>query len=79
MTLNYLNNYDEQGEVNNLDNKKTYVCLGTCQAVVSEEQYNNGLTKCGAADCTMHGQPLVPGKKSDLTGKNIQTGELPIK
>lgn len=49
---------------------KTYVCLGTCQAVISEEQYNNGLTKCGAKECTLYGQPLVVGKKSVVTGKN---------
>lgn len=53
-----------------MDLQKTYVCLGTCQAVISEEQYKNGLTKCGAADCTMHGQPFVVGHKSETSGKN---------
>ena len=31
-----------------------YVCTGTCQAQVSEDEYKNGLTKCGAETCTMH-------------------------
>lgn len=53
-----------------MDNKKTYVCTGSCQAVVTEEEYNKGLTNCGAEGCTMKGQPLVPGKKSEATGKN---------
>ena len=53
-----------------MDNQKTYVCLGTCQAVITEEQYNNGLTKCGAEVCTMKGQPFIEGKKSEVTGKN---------
>lgn len=53
-----------------MDQQKTYVCLGTCQAVITEEQYNNGLTKCGAEVCTMKGQPFVEGKKNEATGKN---------
>ncbi len=39
--------------------KKQYVCTGTCGAVVSEEEYNNGLTVCGAEVCTMKGQPFA--------------------
>ncbi len=53
-----------------MENNKTYVCLGTCQAVVSEEKYNNGLTKCGAEVCTMKGEPFAEGKKNETTGKN---------
>lgn len=56
-----------------MDNPKTHVCLGTCQAVISDEEYKNGLTKCGAKECTMHGQPFVEGKKSEVTGKNEPT------
>jgi len=58
-----------------MDNQKTYVCLGTCQAVITEEQYKNGLTKCGAETCTLKGHPLVPGKKNPQTGKNEATEE----
>lgn len=38
---------------------RSYICNGTCGAVVTEEQYNNGLTVCGADVCTMKGQPFV--------------------
>lgn len=53
--------------------QKTYVCLGTCQAVITEEQYKNGLTKCGAESCDLKGHPLVPGRKNPETGKNEAT------
>lgn len=55
--------------------EKTYVCLGSCQAVISEEQYKNGLTKCGAEECTLYNQPFVPGKKDESTGQNTQVSE----
>ena len=50
--------------------EKTYVCMGTCQAVISEEQYAKGLTTCGAEVCTMKGKPFVEGKHNEETGKN---------
>lgn len=53
-----------------MDDKKTYVCMGSCQAVITEEQYNNGLTKCGTKECTLYNHPFVEGKKSEVTGKN---------
>lgn len=53
-----------------MDSSKTYVCLGTCQAVISEERYKNGLTKCGTESCSMYQQPFVEGKKNEVTGKN---------
>jgi len=58
---------------NTQQTEKTYVCLGSCQAVISEEQHKNGLTKCGAEECTMYGQPFVEGKKSEQTGQNVAT------
>jgi hypothetical protein len=53
-----------------MDDKKTYVCLGSCQAEITEIQYNNGLIKCGAKECTFYEKPFVEGKKSETTGKN---------
>lgn len=50
--------------------QRTYVCLGTCQAVVSEKQYNEGLNACGTKGCTLEGQHFVVGKKNEITGKN---------
>jgi hypothetical protein len=38
------------------NNKKTYICHGTCAAHITEEEYNNGLTACGTEGCTMKGQ-----------------------
>ena len=54
-------------------NQKNYVCLGTCQAVITEEQYKNGLTQCGTETCTLKGHPLVPGRKNPETGKTEAT------
>ncbi len=51
----------------------SWVCMGTCQAVISQEQYDGGLTKCGADVCTMKGQPFAPGKKDEAIGKNVAT------
>ena len=62
-------------EVSSMNNDKTYVCLGTCQAVITQQEYNNGLTRCGADVCTMKNQPFVKGKKSQITGKNEATTE----
>ena len=50
---------------------QTYVCMGTCQAVINEEQFNGGLTACGAESCTLKGQPFVKGHKDPATGKNV--------
>lgn len=57
-----------------MDEQKTYVCLGTCQAVITEEQYKNGLTKCGGEGCTLQGHEFVEGKKCPICGKNYQQG-----
>lgn len=40
-------------------NMPVYVCKGSCHAKISEEQYNNGLTRCGASDCEQNGQPFT--------------------
>jgi hypothetical protein len=55
--------------------EKQYVCLGTCQAVVTQEQFDNGLRNCGAAVCTLKGQPFTEGKKCSLCGKNFSRNE----
>ncbi|HUQ85873.1 MAG TPA: hypothetical protein VM077_06145 [Candidatus Limnocylindrales bacterium] len=39
--------------------KKSYACSGSCHAEISQEQYDGGLTACGADVCTMKGQPFV--------------------
>jgi hypothetical protein len=50
---------------------ETHVCMGTCQAVITDEQYKGGLTKCGAESCTMFRQPFVKGHRDPATGKNV--------
>ncbi|MBA3723454.1 MAG: hypothetical protein H0W89_00985 [Candidatus Levybacteria bacterium] len=49
----------------------THVCMGTCQAVITDEQYKGGLTACGAESCDMKGHPLGKGHKDEATGKNV--------
>lgn len=55
----------------------TWVCMGTCQAVITDEAHKNGLVACGAESCDMHGKPFVKGHKSELTGKNEEDTDLP--
>ena len=59
----------------NDQNQKTYVCLGTCNGMVTEEQFKSGLNKCSTKGCNLEGHPLVPGKKNPETGKNEATNE----
>lgn len=57
-----------------MDQQKTYVCLGTCQAVITEEQYKNGLTSCGGEGCSLHGHTFTEGNTCATCGKNYQEG-----
>ncbi|HVF69207.1 MAG TPA: hypothetical protein VNA13_01435 [Xanthomonadales bacterium] len=59
--------------------KKSYICTGTCGAVVSEEEYNNGLTVCGAEVCTMKGQPFAEKvTETVVVDKNDSEGDVVI-
>ena len=40
-------------------NTPVYVCEGTCGAKITEEQFNAGLTVCGAASCDKKGHPFT--------------------
>lgn len=51
------------------------VCLGTCHAEITEEQYANGLTICGAEACTMKGKPFVDGYKCEKCGMTYKENE----
>lgn len=35
-----------------------YVCEGSCQARITQEQYDKGLTKCGEKNCNFYGKPF---------------------
>lgn len=45
------------------DEEIAYICEGTCQAKITQEQYDEGLTKCGTKSCTYFGRPF---KKSHI-------------
>ena len=38
--------------------KVKYICEGSCKAEITQEQYDKGLTKCGAKDCSLYGKPF---------------------
>lgn len=41
-----------------------YVCEGTCQARITQDQYEKGLTKCGTKSCTYFGKSFKKVKES---------------
>lgn len=50
---------------------QTYVCLGNCQAVISDQDYKNGLTACGNNVCENKGKPFSKGGKCTTCGKTF--------
>ena len=50
----------------------SYVCVGTCQAVISDDDYAQGMTKCTDETCYLWGKPFVRGTQGKLTGRNIE-------
>ena len=52
-----------------------YFCSGTCGAIITQEEYDKGLTKCGEKTCTMHGNPFEKGIYCTTCEKRIQEGE----
>lgn len=38
--------------------KYLYICEGSCQAKITQEQYDGGLTKCGDNSCNFFGKPF---------------------
>jgi len=52
-----------------------YVCLGSCHAHISEEEYNKGLIKCGNDACELHGKPFVRGEKCPKCGTTYPLGD----
>lgn len=33
-----------------------YICEGSCHAQITQKQYDEGLTKCGAKECNLYGK-----------------------
>lgn len=54
---------------------QTYVCLGSCQAQISEEEYNNGLKACGNDSCENKGRPFAKGDKCADCGKTYSVDQ----
>lgn len=50
--------------------KQTHVCLGKCQALVSDEEYNSGLIACRNESCENKGKAFVKGGKCVTCGRN---------
>jgi len=48
--------------------KAVYVCIGSCKAEISEEEYNNGLSKCGTQGCSHFGHTFEKRKKCHICG-----------
>lgn len=56
-------------------NIQTYVCLGSCQAQISEEEYQKGLTACGNDTCENKGKPFSKGGRCMGCSKNFAKGQ----
>ncbi|OGH17645.1 MAG: hypothetical protein A3C22_01135 [Candidatus Levybacteria bacterium RIFCSPHIGHO2_02_FULL_37_10] len=56
-------------------NKVVHVCTGTCKAEISEEQYNDGLTQCGAERCTMQGHNFEKRMRCGSCNQLYKEGE----
>ena len=52
-----------------------YFCSGTDQAIVTEEEFKNGLTKCGNKTCSMYQHPFEKGIYCTTCEKRIKEGE----
>lgn len=36
-----------------------YICPGSCNKIISEEDFKNGITMCDSENCERNGQPLL--------------------
>jgi hypothetical protein len=56
-------------------NKVVYICVGTCKAEISEEQYKGGLIKCGGEACTLKGHDFAKRLKCKQCDKVFKEDE----
>ncbi len=55
---------------------KHYLCAGSCGAVVSEEEYNNGLKMCSALQgCSLKGQLFIECEHCDRCDSHTVKGQ----
>lgn len=57
-------------------NGMVYVCTGGCGAVISQSQYDEGLTACGADGCAHHGKTFEKRIKCASCGSLYKEGEV---
>ena len=55
--------------------KTVYICTGGCGAVISSEQYDNGLQACGAEGCTHKGHAFEKRMKCAKCGALYNEGK----
>jgi len=53
-----------------------YFCNGTDQAVVTQEQYDQGLTKCGNESCSLHAHPFEKGLYCTICQKRVTQDQV---
>lgn len=51
-------------------NNQKYVCLGSCQAVISQDKYDQGLKSCGNDSCELKGKSFAVGDKCEVCRRN---------
>ena len=52
-----------------------YFCTGSCGAIITEKEYNDGLTECGTKTCNMHQKPFEKGLYCTGCEKRIEESE----
>lgn len=58
-----------------MDPKPAHVCLGSCHAAISDEEYAGGLVACGNDACENKGVPFIMGHKCPKCGMTYKEGE----
>lgn len=56
-------------------NQTVYVCTGGCGGEIIQEQYDQGLTRCGTKGCSRDGQPFDKRLKCASCGALYEEGE----
>lgn len=52
-----------------------FFCTGSCGAVITQEEYDKGLTACGTESCNMHGKPFEQGLYCSTCKKRVTEEE----
>ncbi len=55
--------------------KTVYICTGGCGAVISQEQFDGGLTACGTEGCPHKGHTFEKRMKCEKCGALYMEGE----